>query len=797
MINGKIAVHLRAPVLSASGYGVHSRQVIDYLISDDRFIVFLENSPWGNCPFVHDYDFEDKERMKRYYGCMANYDQAQQQNLPYDISMQVTIPNEFARRAQVNIGITAGIEVDRCTLEWIRKCNEMDLIVVPSSFSAAVISQTVYELHNNRTGEKVQERLVKPIHVIPEWFEKPKGAVPDLKVQFSTKKNLLFVGLWGNKGGFGEDRKNVSDLIRIFLTNFGSNPEYGLVLKTSIITNSPEDLHHTKQKIAQIKSQFKDVKAKIYLIHEHLSEAEMWALYNHPSILGMVSLTHGEGWGLPLLEGAAAGLPVLATDWSGHKDFLREKHGFLPISFDMKPIPECQVWDGVISKGSNWACVHEDAVKARLKKFLESSSIVRKAAKENVAWLEENFSKEAVSKKWREFFDAFIRPTTSVGDGEEDQDVIRERQHRAQVVGVAEDLKKKYNLVKSDEKLSVAYFMPQSFGDVLISTSIVHSLLAKRHAGDDFYFVTLPQYKELLDKLVEDFNVKVLEWDDRLMNSEVSRELWDVVYNPTVNVQYTISNWTLGNGEFAVRLLEEFAKHCNLAPNEVLPYKLPLKEKALPKKQFISITPVSSKQSKSYKYWDEVVHNLKRMGDFEVVQLGLKDEKLIDGCLDYRGISFNETLYVVSRSVLHVSPDTGTAHAAGALGVPHVVIFGSTSPYQCSPVYFNGKTSQIVIDSAFACEPRCYRDVCHKMQDGKNCLSHINPRTICEQAFEIIKGIKEGKTHLPVLRLDQEEMDKGVNSWHDDKENILSLHEYLGLTQDQYTKWVEGRSEKL
>jgi glycosyltransferase involved in cell wall biosynthesis len=32
----------------------------------------------------------------------------------------------------------------------------------------------------------------------------------------------------------------------------------------------------------------------------------------------VVLATHGEGWGLPLVEGMAMGLPVIATNWSGN-----------------------------------------------------------------------------------------------------------------------------------------------------------------------------------------------------------------------------------------------------------------------------------------------------------------------------------------------------------------------------------------------------------------------------------------------------------------------------------------------
>lgn len=798
MINGKIAVHLRAPVLSASGYGVHARQIMDHLLSDERMLVFLENVPWGNCPFVHDYDFENKDRLKFYYGCIQNYEQGQAQKIPFDISIQVTIPNEFSRRAQLNIGVTAGIEVDRCTREWISKCNEMDMIIVPSQFSAQVLTQTVYQLEEN--GQKRQERINKPLYVIPEWFEKPIGPLPDLKLKFSTKKNLLFVGLWGNKGGYGEDRKNVSDLIRLFLTHFGDNPDYGLVLKTSIITNSPEDLHHTKDKITQIKAQFKNCKAKIHLLHEHLSEPEMWALYSHPQINGMISLTHGEGWGLPLLEGAAAGLPILATDWSGHKDFLREKHGYLPIKFNMKEVPDCQVWENVIDKGSRWACVDEEDVKRRLKKFLDSPSPIQAVAKENVTWLTENFSKASVTKKWSEFFDTFIKPVgasqqTEIADVT-DERVLQELVHQDRVEATAKELRKKCGIAEDNKNVKVLFTMPRSFGDVVIATAVMNSLINNRHMEDEFYFATTPQYKELADQLVENYGIKVIDYDQNLMMStEVTRTVFDYVYDPTVNVQYVWSNWTLGNGEYGVRLLEEYLKSCNIPASQVTDYCIKPVKCELPKKQYIAITPVTSKQAKEYKYWDDVIHNLKKMGDIEIIQLGMKEEKLFDGVLDYRGKTFNETIYVVSRALLHISPDTGTAHVAGAVGTPHIVMYASTNPNQCSPVLFRD-VKQVLIESTNACEPRCYRDVCTKMKDGKNCLSQINPEVVCQQAYDILQDINEDKVKLPFVRLDEDYIDDQVDKWHSGDTGV-SLSEYLGMTQKQYERYVEHKFEEL
>jgi hypothetical protein len=57
----------------------------------------------------------------------------QRKQLQADMSLQVTIPNEFEKLAPINIGYTAGIETHKCSPQWLPKCNEMDKVLVVSN----------------------------------------------------------------------------------------------------------------------------------------------------------------------------------------------------------------------------------------------------------------------------------------------------------------------------------------------------------------------------------------------------------------------------------------------------------------------------------------------------------------------------------------------------------------------------------------------------------------------------------------------------------------------------------------
>ena len=59
-----------------------------------------------------------------------------------------------------------------------------------------------------------------------------------------------------------------------------------------------------------------------YLLYGDFQNTDLKIMYTHPKIKSLVTLTHGEGFGRPLLEASVCGLPIIASNWSGHIDFL-------------------------------------------------------------------------------------------------------------------------------------------------------------------------------------------------------------------------------------------------------------------------------------------------------------------------------------------------------------------------------------------------------------------------------------------------------------------------------------------
>jgi len=374
-----------APVTSRSGYGAHARDLTHAFIKHDKYDVKIMDVPWGDCP--RNALDKNNENDKILLNCIL--DEPKLDNQP-DIYVDIRIPNEFQTYGKFNIGITAGIETTAVSNAWLEGCNKMDLTIVPSEHSKEGFVRALYEKMQTGPDGKQQKvgelKLEKPIEVVFEGADedvyKPidnvsLDLVDDIKEDFC----FLHVGQW-TKGDFGEDRKDIARMIKIFYESFANKKtQPALILKTNGATYSIMDREECLAKIKNIKSHFpSDWKLpNVYLLHGSLSDKEMNKLYNHTKVKAMVSLTHGEGFGRPLLEATMVGLPVIASAWSGHCDFLSQNDSLL-LGGNLVKVPNSQIWKDIVVEDSQWFNVNEtQAYKALNYCFKEIDKVKSKA----------------------------------------------------------------------------------------------------------------------------------------------------------------------------------------------------------------------------------------------------------------------------------------------------------------------------------------------------------------------------------------------------------------------------------
>ena len=392
-------VFIKGPYLTQSGYGHHTRTVIRALETrPDLFDIYMQPIMWGHTSWLWE-DNEERQRYDEYLQKTIGHIQA---GGKFDMSLQVTIPNEWENLAPINIGVTAGIEVDRISSKWIEHSTAVDKILTISEHSKKAFVDTVYKYENNATGEEIDFKCHKPVESISYpalTFESKK-----LDLDITTNFNFLCVAQLG-------PRKNVETLIRCFVEKFKDNEDVGLIIKANSAKNSKIDRHHTLRKFKHLLSTFKDKKCKVYLLHGYLNDEEMAGLYTHPKVKAFVSATHGEGFGLPIFEAACYGLPVITTDWSGHLDFLymqqknkklKKKHMFSKISYTLKEVQEEAVWPGVIEKESQWAHPEEGSIKMNLEEVYKDYGRFKKRASLLKQWVKKEFAPE---KQYKEYVD--------------------------------------------------------------------------------------------------------------------------------------------------------------------------------------------------------------------------------------------------------------------------------------------------------------------------------------------------------------------------------------------------------
>ena len=400
-----------APVATRSGYGAHSRDICRALIKLDKYDVKIWNVRWGNTPMnaLNKDDPNDKVLIDRLL---------QSPELPRqpELHFHIVIPNEFNPMGKYNIGITAGLEMTACPPKWIEGMNKMNMNIVPSTFVKNTMSGIVFDITDEQTKQKKGElKNEKPIEVLFEGtdtniFNKTnefsKQLVDEMKNVEETF-NFLYTGHW-LQGDLGKDRKDTGMLVKVFLETFKNmKKKPGLIMKTSGATFSVLDRELMLDKIKAVKDTIEGDLPNIYLLHGDFEDTEMNDLYNHPKVKAHINLTHGEGFGRPLLEASISQKPVIASNWSGHIDFLHKDLAIL-LGGSLQNVERGSIPDDFMVDGSQWFTVNYQQASATMKDVYKKYKKYTPNAKKLGLINKSKFSLDAMTRELGKILDKYV-----------------------------------------------------------------------------------------------------------------------------------------------------------------------------------------------------------------------------------------------------------------------------------------------------------------------------------------------------------------------------------------------------
>ncbi|MGD8190934.1 glycosyltransferase family 4 protein [Brevibacillus ginsengisoli] len=261
-------------------------------------------------------------------------------------------------------------ETTRIPRNWFPAINRFDAVCVPSK-------QNKRALINS--GVKV------PIFIVPHGVNTRTFHPANRKLFIKDAKGrFVFVSVFGF-----QHRKNPETLLRAYWNAFTSKDKVLLAIKTfGYRKHETQQWIHNQIRRYRLKLGYRKSLPPITLLPRYLSFKQIPQLYTRGNVF--VLPTRGEGVGLPFLEALASGIPVIATGWGGHMDFLTKSNSFL-IPYKLLPPAKsmnnkhviARTFRGLfVQRGQLWAEVTSPALSQLMKKAYKNPALCKKKGKQ-------------------------------------------------------------------------------------------------------------------------------------------------------------------------------------------------------------------------------------------------------------------------------------------------------------------------------------------------------------------------------------------------------------------------------
>lgn len=257
-------------------------------------------------------------------------------------------------------------ESTRIPIDVLQSAKMADVVWVPTRWGRDVL------IANGIPGRKID---VVPEGVDPALFH-PHGRTTETK-----PFRFLAVGKY-------EIRKSYAEIFSAFAAEFGNDPNVELVMKSDYFRDG--DIK-AQQMIADLQSHgFENWR----LNWGYVDLGDIADMYRTADVF--LSASRGEAWGLPIIEAAASGLPVISTMYSGHAEFLQTiSNSVIPVDYDMGAV-DCAEYQGYYpfpdGDWGEWARPQIDSIRSAMRTAYQNHTKLSRQAVKNSTKIRNKFS---------------------------------------------------------------------------------------------------------------------------------------------------------------------------------------------------------------------------------------------------------------------------------------------------------------------------------------------------------------------------------------------------------------------
>lgn len=245
---------------------------------------------------------------------------------------------------------------------WVEHINDVcEELWLPNTFNEKIFKDSGVE---------------KPIFLVPHGID-TKRFNPKVKpLELANKKGFTFLSVFQ-----WTPRKGPDVLFKAYFKEFSADDDVCLLVRAFRTDSSYAEQCAIRRGIYRFKREFAPNKktAKVIFMGENLPDNKMPALYNTADCFVLPS--RGEGWNMPAAEALACAVPVITTDWGGHKCFLDKRNSYL-IKVDEFKITKWMEWIPWYNSllRLRWAEPSVKDLQAKMREVFECSDRAKKRA---------------------------------------------------------------------------------------------------------------------------------------------------------------------------------------------------------------------------------------------------------------------------------------------------------------------------------------------------------------------------------------------------------------------------------